>query len=87
MKKFLALILALAMVLSLVACGGKLSGGQGSFGGTFFGVMIYFVINTVFTYLNGVSVNWQSVIMGTLVLVSVSMQSEVFQNLKVKVKK
>lgn len=40
-----------------------------------------------FTYLNGVSVNWQSVIMGALVLVSVSMQSEVFQNVKRKVKK
>jgi ribose transport system permease protein len=74
--------------IAMCAIGGiKLSGGQGSFGGTFFGVMIYFVINTVFTYLNGVSVNWQSVIMGALVLVSVSMQSEVFQNLKVKVKK
>lgn len=74
--------------IAMCAIGGiKLSGGQGFFGGTFFGVMIYFVINTIFTYLNGVSVNWQSVIMGALVLVSVSMQSEVFQNLKVKVKK
>ena len=74
--------------IAMCAIGGiKLSGGQGSFGGTFFGVMIYFVINTIFTYLNGISVNWQSVIMGALVLVSVSMQSEVFQNLKLKVKK
>ena len=63
------------------------SGGEGSFGGTFFGVMIYFVINTLFTYLNGISVNWQSVIMGVLVLVSVGMQSEVFQNIKLKIKK
>lgn len=74
--------------IAMCAIGGiKLSGGQGTFGGTFFGVMIYFVINTIFTYLNGVSVNWQSVIMGALVLVSVSMQSEVFQNLKIKAKK
>ena len=74
--------------IAMCAIGGiKLSGGQGTFGGTFFGVMIYFVINTVFTYLNGVSVNWQSVIMGALVLVSVSMQSEVFQNVKLKIKK
>lgn len=74
--------------IAMCAIGGiKLSGGQGSFAGTFFGVMIYFVINTIFTYLNGVSVNWQSVIMGALVLVSVSMQSEVFQNLKIKIKK
>ena len=74
--------------IAMCAIGGiKLSGGEGSFAGTFFGVMIYFVINTIFTYLNGVSVNWQSVIMGVLVLVSVGMQSEVFKNLKVKVKK
>ena len=74
--------------IAMCAIGGiKLSGGQGTFGGTFFGVMIYFVINTIFTYLNGVSVNWQSVIMGALVLVSVSMQSEVFQNVKLKIKK
>ena len=74
--------------IAMCAIGGiKLSGGQGSFGGTFFGVMIYFVINTVFTYLNGISVNWQSVIMGVLVLVSVGLQSEVFQNLKIKTKK
>ena len=74
--------------IAMCAIGGiKLSGGQGTFGGTFFGVMIYFVINTIFTYLNGISVNWQSVIMGVLVLISVGMQSEVFQNLKIKVKK
>ena len=74
--------------IAMCAIGGiKLSGGQGTFGGTFFGVMIYFVINTIFTYLNGISVNWQSVIMGVLVLISVGMQSEVFQNLKIKAKK
>ena len=74
--------------IAMCAIGGiKLSGGQGSFGGTFFGVMIYFVINTIFTYLNGISVNWQSVIMGVLVLVSVGLQSEVFQNVKLKIKK
>ena len=44
--------------------------------------MIYFVINTIFTYLPEVSVHWQSVIMGLLVLISVGVQSEVFQNLK-----
>lgn len=73
--------------IAMCAIGGiKLSGGEGSFAGTFFGVLIYFVINTLFTYLNGVSVNWQSVIMGVLVLFSVSMQSEVFQGLKLKAK-
>ena len=74
--------------IAMCAIGGiKLSGGEGSFAGTFFGVMIYFVINTLFTYLNGVSVNWQSVIMGILVLVSVGMQSEVFKGFKLKIKK
>ncbi len=74
--------------IAMCAIGGiKLSGGEGSFAGTFFGVLIYFVINTIFTYLNGVSVNWQSVIMGVLVLISVGMQSEVFQNVKLKIKK
>ena len=74
--------------IAMCAIGGiKLSGGEGRFTGTFFGVLIYFVINTIFTYLNGISVNWQSVIMGVLVLVSVGLQSEVFQGLKIKVKK
>lgn len=74
--------------IAMCAIGGiKLSGGEGTFAGNFFGVMTYFVINTVFTYLNGVSVNWQSVIMGVLVLLSVSMQSEVFQGFKLKSKK
>lgn len=65
----------------------KLSGGEGKFSGTFFGMMIYFIINTIFTYLNGVSVHWQSVIMGILVLISVGLQSEVFQNIKLGKKK
>ena len=74
--------------IAMCAIGGiKLSGGEGTFAGTFFGIMIYFVINTIFTYLNGVSVNWQSVIMGALVLVSVALQSEVFSGLKLKAQK
>ena len=74
--------------IAMCAIGGiKLSGGEGRFAGTFFGVLIYYVINTIFTYLNGISVNWQSVIMGALVLISVGLQSEVFQGLKIKVKK
>lgn len=65
----------------------KLSGGEGKFSGTFFGMMIYFIINTLFTYLSGVSVHWQSVIMGALVLVSVAGQSEVLQGFKIGKKK
>lgn len=59
----------------------KLSGGEGKFSGTFFGILIYFIINTVFTYLKGVTVHWQSIIMGVLVIISVSVQSEVFQEM------
>ena len=74
--------------IAMCAIGGiKLSGGEGRFAGTFFGILIYFVINTIFTYLNGISVNWQSVIMGALVLISVGLQSEVFSGMKLKLKK
>ncbi len=71
--------------IAMCAIGGvKLTGGEGKFSGTFFGILIYFIINTIFTYLpSGVSVHWQSIIMGSLVLVSVGVQSEVLQKLKI----
>ncbi len=73
--------------IAMCAIGGvKLSGGEGKFSGTFFGILIYFIINTIFTYLPNVSVHWQSVIMGLLVMVSVGVQSEVLQSLKLKKK-
>ncbi len=74
--------------IAMCAIGGvKLSGGEGKFSGTFFGILIYFIINTIFTYLpSGVSVHWQSVIMGLLVLVSVGMQAEAFASLKIRKK-
>lgn len=69
--------------IAMCAIGGvKLSGGEGKFSGTFFGILIYFIINTIFTYLRGVTVHWQSIIMGVLVIISVSVQSEVFQEMK-----
>lgn len=74
--------------IAMCAIGGvKLSGGEGKFSGTFFGILIYFIINTIFTYLRGVTVHWQSIIMGVLVLISVGVQSEVFQELKASKKK
>lgn len=74
--------------IAMCAIGGvKLSGGEGKFSGTFFGILIYFIINTIFTYLKGVTVHWQSIIMGVLVLISVGVQSEVFQELKTSKKK
>lgn len=74
--------------IAMCAIGGvKLSGGEGKFSGTFFGILIYFIINTIFTYLpTSISVHWQSIIMGGLVLISVGVQSEVFQNIKLKKK-
>lgn len=70
--------------IAMCAIGGvKLSGGEGKFSGTFFGMLIYFIINTIFTYLpTSVSVHWQSIIMGILVLVSVGVQSEYFKAVK-----
>lgn len=76
--------------IAMCAIGGvKLSGGEGKFSGAFFGIMIYFVINTIFTYLptDIFTVHWQSIIMGVLVLVSVGVQSEKFQKLKIGKKK
>lgn len=75
--------------IAMCAIGGvKLSGGEGRFSGTFFGIMIYFIINTIFTYLpSGISVHWQSVIMGALVLVSVGVQSEAFRTRRAGMKK
>ena len=70
--------------IAMCAIGGvKLTGGEGKFSGAFFGILIYFIINTIFTYLpTNISVHWQSVIMGALVLISVGVQSEIFQNIK-----
>lgn len=72
--------------IAMCAIGGvKLSGGEGKFSGTFFGMLIYFIINTIFTYLpTSVSVHWQSIIMGILVLISVGVQSEYLKTLKLK---
>lgn len=74
--------------IAMCAIGGvKLSGGEGKFSGTFFGILIYFIINTIFTYLpTSISVHWQSIIMGVLVLISVGVQTELFQNMKRKKK-
>ena len=74
--------------IAMCAIGGvKLSGGEGKFSGTFFGMLIYFIINTIFTYLpTSVSVHWQSIIMGILVLVSVGVQSEYFKSVNLNQK-
>lgn len=75
--------------IAMCAIGGvKLSGGEGRFSGTFFGILIYFIINTIFTYLpTSISVHWQSIIMGLLVLISVGVQSEVLHSFRNRKKK
>jgi len=72
--------------IAMCAIGGiKLSGGVGKLSGTFFGILIYFTINTIFTYLpTSISVHWQSIVMGVLVLISVGVQTEVFGKVKFK---
>lgn len=68
--------------IAMCAIGGiKLSGGEGTFSGTFLGILIYFMINTIFTYIPSLTTHWQNVIMGVLVLVSVAIQSERFKNI------
>ncbi len=75
--------------IAMCAIGGvKLSGGEGKFSGTFFGILIYFILNTIFTYLpTDISVHWQSIIMGMLVLLAVGIQSEVLTNITLKNKR
>ncbi len=75
--------------IAMCAIGGvKLTGGEGKFSGTFFGILIYFIINTIFTYLpTSISVHWQSIIMGALVLISVAVQSEIFGRIQFHRKK
>lgn len=68
--------------IAMCAIGGiKLSGGEGHFTGTFLGILIYFMINTIFTYIPSLTTHWQNVIMGILVLVSVAVQSDRLKNI------
>lgn len=68
--------------IAMCAIGGiKLSGGEGHFTGTFLGILIYFMINTIFTYIPSLTTHWQNVIMGILVLVSVAVQSNRLKNI------
>lgn len=66
--------------IAMCAIGGvKLSGGEGKFSGTFFGVLIISVINTIFNYAGNLNSAWQNVVMGVLVLLSVGVQSEIIK--------
>lgn len=63
--------------IAMCALGGvKLSGGEGRFSGTFFGVLIITIINTMFNYSGRLSTSWQQVVMGGIILLSIALQSE-----------
>ncbi len=57
----------------------KLSGGEGRFSGTFFGILIIAIINTIFNYAGSLNSWWQNIIMGGLILISIGLQSEAIQ--------
>ncbi|MDN6672374.1 MAG: ABC transporter permease [Staphylococcus equorum] len=73
------------IAIAMCAIGGiQLSGGVGRFAGTFFGILIYFMLQTIFTYIPSVTTHWQTLIMGVLVLISVTMQSETLTLMNLK---
>lgn len=73
------------IAIAMCAIGGiHLSGGVGRFSGTFFGILIYFMLDTIFTYMPNVTTHWQTVVMGVLVLISVTMQSETLTSMNFK---
>lgn len=66
--------------IAMCALGGvKLSGGQGKFSGTFFGVLLLSVISTIFNYAGNLNSWWQNVVMGVLLLISIGIQSDVLK--------
>lgn len=73
--------------IAMCALGGvKLSGGEGKFSGTFFGILIISIINTIFNYAGNLNSWWQNIVMGGLVLISIGVQSDVFKFKKKKAK-
>lgn len=66
--------------IAMCALGGiKLSGGEGKFSGTFFGILVIATINTIFNYAGNLNSWWQNIIMGLLVLISIGVQSDVLK--------
>lgn len=74
--------------IASAALGGiKLTGGEGHFLGTLFGVLIVAIINTIFNYAGNINTWWQNIIMGLLLMVAVAVQSDVFHLKKKKAMK
>lgn len=71
--------------IASAALGGiKLTGGEGHFLGTFFGILVVAIINTIFNYAGNINTWWQNIIMGLLLMVAVTIQSDVFKLSKKK---
>jgi ribose/xylose/arabinose/galactoside ABC-type transport system permease subunit len=69
-------------VIASAALGGiKLSGGEGYFSGAVFGILIVSIIKTIFNYAGNINTWWQNIIMGLLLMVAVSVQSDVFKKI------
>jgi ribose/xylose/arabinose/galactoside ABC-type transport system permease subunit len=66
-------------IASAVLGGTKLTGGSGKFSGTLFGILTIGIINTIFNYQGNINTWWQNVIMGSLLLFSVIIQSDVLK--------
>lgn len=65
--------------IAMCAIGGvQLSGGKGTFIGTFFGALVFALIQTIFNY-TGLGYEWQNTLMGVLVLIAIGIQSDVFR--------
>ncbi len=69
--------------MTAIACaalgGVKLSGGEGKFGGAMFGVLVVGLINTVFNYQGNINTWWRNIIMGSILLFSVLIQSDIIK--------
>jgi len=67
--------------IAMCALGGiKLSGGEGRFSGTFFGILIITIIKTIFNYAGSLNSWWQNIIMGLLIMISIGVQSDAFKS-------
>jgi ribose/xylose/arabinose/galactoside ABC-type transport system permease subunit len=71
--------------IASAALGGiKLTGGEGKFLGTFFGILIIGIINMMFNYAGNINIWWQNIIMGLLLFGSVAAQSDIFRSFRKK---
>jgi ribose/xylose/arabinose/galactoside ABC-type transport system permease subunit len=69
-------------IASVVLGGTLLSGGVGRFSGTFFGALIIGIITNMFNMQGNINTWWQNVLMGSLLLVVVVIQSQVSKKKK-----